>query len=116
MNKLGLTISCSERKKSLDDSCSNATMQSRFHRDYLHKTPFSVLSQENTTALEDFNMVINMALRSIDWLVWGLCDLKLGECVVVHWDAGSVCMWQRVHAPSAPPQFGNFPGTNCNFD
>jgi hypothetical protein len=61
-------------------------------------------------------MVINMAIRPIDWLVWGVHRLKLGECVVVHRDAGSVCMWQRVHAPSASPQFGNFSGTNCNFD
>jgi hypothetical protein len=25
-------------------------------------------------------------------------------------------MWWRVHAPSTSPQFGNFPGTKCNFD
>ncbi|KIJ96676.1 hypothetical protein K443DRAFT_37363, partial [Laccaria amethystina LaAM-08-1] len=33
---------------------------------------------ENKTALEKFNMVINMAIRPIDWLVWGVHRLKLG--------------------------------------
>ena len=109
-------ISCSEKKKSLDDFCCDATMQSRFHGDYRHKTPFSVFSQENKTALKDFNMVINMALRPNHWLVWGFCRLKLGECVVIHRDAGSACARRRVCAPCASPQFGNVPGTNCNFD
>jgi len=40
----------------------------------------------------------------------------LGECIAFCWDAGSVCKRQRVCAPSALPQFGNVPGTNCNFD
>ena len=61
-------------------------------------------------------MVINMALGSIDWLVLGVHGLKLGECIIVRRDAGSVCMQRSVHAPSASPQFGNVPGTNCNFD
>ena len=72
--------------------------------------------QENKTAVEDFNMVINRALMSIDWLVWWSHGLKLSECVVVHWDAGSMCTWGRVHALSTSPQFGDVPGTNCNFD
>jgi hypothetical protein len=105
-----------EKKKSLDDFHCNATMQSRFDRDYQHKTSFSVFVYKNKTSLEDFNMLINMALRSTNWLVWRLHGLKLGECVVVRRDAGSVCMWRRVCAPSASPQFGNVPGTNCNFD
>ncbi|KIJ91211.1 hypothetical protein K443DRAFT_78919, partial [Laccaria amethystina LaAM-08-1] len=33
---------------------------------------------ENKTFLENFNMVINMAIRPIDWLVWGVQRLKLG--------------------------------------
>jgi len=33
-----------EEKKNLDGFCCDATMQSRFHRDYLQKTPFSVFS------------------------------------------------------------------------
>ena len=61
-------------------------------------------------------MEICRALRSIQWLVWGLHGLKLGECVVVHWDAGSICAWWRVHALSTSTQFGNVPGTNYNFD
>jgi len=61
-------------------------------------------------------MVINMALRSINWLVWRLRGLKLGECIIIQQDAGSVCTRQRVCSPSASPQFGNVPGTNCNFD
>jgi hypothetical protein len=61
-------------------------------------------------------MVINMALRYIHWLVFRLCRLKLGECVIIHWDAGSVCKGRRVRAQSASPQFGKVPGTNCNFD
>ena len=61
-------------------------------------------------------MVISRALSSIGWLVWGLHGLKLSQCVVVHWDAGSMCARQRVHALGASPKFGNVPGTNCNFD
>jgi hypothetical protein len=87
-------------------------MQSRFDGDYQHKTLFSVFVNKNKTSLEDFNMVITMALRSISWLVFRLDGLKLGECVVVRRDAGSVCMRWRVRAPSASPQFGNVSGTN----
>jgi len=61
-------------------------------------------------------MVINMALRSVNWLVCRLYGLKLGEYIVVHQDSGSIFTGQRVHASSTSPQFGNFPGTNCNFD
>ena len=61
-------------------------------------------------------MVISRALSSIEWLVLGLHGLKLGECVVVHWDAGSMCAWRRVLALSTSPRFGNVPDTKCNFD
>ena len=76
-------ISCLEKNKSLDDFCHSATMQSRFHRNY---------------HVGDFNMVINRELRSIDWLVWGLHGLKLGEHDIVHQDEESMCTWQRVHS------------------
>ena len=32
------------KEKSLDDFCCDATMQSRFHRNYHHKTPISLFS------------------------------------------------------------------------
>lgn len=73
-------------------------MQSRFHKDYHDKTPFSWFSLANTMVSNTFNTVMIKALTPTDLVIWGSQRFKLTECVAVCRDAGSGRVRRRVRA------------------